>query len=56
MNFLDFLAHIPQIKTEVLPAEAAHLLLMPPERAEIMKNLDLKIVDPRKAAVMMLFS
>ena len=39
----------------MLPAEEAHQLMMPPERADIMKSLDLKTVNPRKAAVMMLF-
>jgi 8-oxo-dGTP pyrophosphatase MutT (NUDIX family) len=54
MNFQDFLSHIPKIETEMLPAEAAHHLMMPPERADIMKNLDLSTVHPKKAAVMML--
>lgn len=54
MNFQDFLTHIPKIKAESLPAEAAHQLMMPPERAEIMKNLDLKAINQQKAAVMML--
>lgn len=55
MNFQDFLSHIPKIETELLPAEAAHRLMMPPERADIMKNIDLSTINPKKAAVMMLF-
>lgn len=55
MNFLDFLNCIPKIKTEMLPAETAHLKMMPPERADLMRQLDLTTVNPRKAAVMMLF-
>lgn len=55
MNFQEFLLYIPKIKNEMLPAEEAHQLMMPPERADIMKSLDLKTVNPRKAAVMMLF-
>ena len=42
MEFQDFLTTIPYLEKEMLPAEAAHLKMMPPERKEIMKNLDLK--------------
>ena len=55
MNFLDFLNCIPKIETEILPAGAAHLKMMPPERADLMQQLDLTTINPRKAAVLMLF-
>jgi len=55
MNFQDFLTRILLIETQTLPAEAAHLIMMPPERKDIMKDLDMKLANPRKAAVMMLF-
>lgn len=55
MKFEHFLSHIPKIEQEILLGEVAHRLMMPPERAEIMKSLDLKKINPRKAAVMMLF-
>jgi len=54
MEFQDFLTSIPHLEKEILPAEAAHLKMMPPERKEIMRNLDLKSKNPKKAAVMML--
>lgn len=54
MEFQDFLTSIPHLEKEILPAEAAHLKMMPPERREIMKNLDLKAKNPKRAAVMML--
>jgi len=54
MEFQDFLTSIPHLEKEILPAEAAHLKMMPPERREIMKTLDLKAKNPKRAAVMML--
>lgn len=55
MDFQDFLNCIPKLEGERLLAEAAHLKMAPPERIELMKNTDLSKVNPRKAAVMMLF-
>lgn len=55
MNFDAFLKIIPNIIKEKLPAEAAHNKMAPPERVQIMKDFDLRSVNPRKAAVMMLF-
>lgn len=55
MNFQDFLLHIPKIEQQDLPGEEAHVKMMPPERAAIMQTLDLASVNPKKAAVMMLF-
>jgi len=55
MDFQDFLHCIPKLEREVLPAEAAHIMMMPPERKQIMKDLNLETKNPRKAAIMMLF-
>lgn len=55
MDFKDFLSGIPKIESEILLGEVAHLKMVPPERNEIMKNLDIGTKNPRKAAVMMLF-
>ncbi len=55
MNFKDFLNGIPKIESEILLGETAHLKMVPPERKEIMKNIDLVAKNPKKAAVMMLF-
>ena len=55
MDFQDFLRCIPKLEREILMGEAAHVLMTPPERADIMKTLDIIKVNPRKAAVMMLF-
>lgn len=55
MDFKDFLNGIPKIESEILLGETAHLKMVPPERKEIMKNIDLESKNPKKAAVMMLF-
>jgi len=55
MDFSEFLTHIPKIKNAFLPGENAHAKMSPPERREIMKTLDLKVKNPKQAAVMMLF-
>ena len=54
MEFIDFLKHIPKIKTEKLLGSLAHEKMVPPERKDIMNNLDLKNVNPREAGIMML--
>lgn len=55
MDFQDFLQHVPDLISIELPAEKAHVKMAPPERAEVLRNLDLKTKKPRVAAVMMLF-
>ncbi|WP_298222928.1 CoA pyrophosphatase [Flavobacterium sp.] len=55
MDFQTFLDCIPKLEREILLGEAAHVLMTPPERADIMKTLDIEKANPRKAAVMMLF-
>ena len=54
MDFQDFLQRIPNLERQALPAEAAHSMMMPPERKQIMKDLNIETKNPRKAAVMML--
>ncbi|TDO72907.1 NUDIX domain-containing protein [Flavobacterium chryseum] len=55
MDFQDFLQYVPNLIPVELPAEAAHIKMAPKERAEALKNLDLQAINPRIAAVMMLF-
>jgi len=55
MEFQEFLKYIPKITKENLPGEEAHQKMMPAERIEIFKHLDMATLTPRKAAVMMLF-
>ena len=54
MEFDSFLQYVPKIGKVTLPGESAHYKMAPPERKELMKNLNLSKVNPRKAAVMML--
>ena len=54
MEFTEFLKHIPKIKSEKLLGSIAHETMVPPERKDLMGNLDLNKVNPREAAVMML--
>lgn len=54
MEFSNFLKYIPQIKTEKLLGSLAHELMVPPERKDLMENLDLNNFNPREAAIMML--
>lgn len=55
MNFQEFLKYIPKIAKENLPGVEAHQKMMPLERIEIFKHLDMSSINPRRAAVMMLF-
>ena len=55
MNFQDFLNCIPKIEKEPLLADVAHQIMSPPERIALVKNLNIETINPRKAAVMMLF-
>lgn len=55
MNFQEFLEYIPKIAKENLPGAEAHQKMMPLERIEIFKHLDMSLINPRRAAVMMLF-
>jgi len=55
MDFQDFIACIPKILSEPLLAEAAHVMMIPNERKDLLKNLNVEDKNPRKAAVLMLF-
>ncbi|HEY0046566.1 MAG TPA: CoA pyrophosphatase [Flavobacterium sp.] len=54
MDFNAFLQLAAKIHNIELPAERAHLEMAPPERRDIMRNLDLSKINARKAAVLML--
>ena len=55
MDFNSFKEKIAKIAQEELLGELSHLKMCPPERADLMKNIDLETVKPREAAIMMLF-
>lgn len=55
MDFQDFLQYVPNLIPIELPAVTSHIKMAPKERIEALKKLDLKIENPRIAAVMMLF-
>ena len=40
MDFQDFITHIPKIEQEILLGELAHQIMSPPERADLIKNLE----------------
>ena len=54
MNFLDFINCIPRIQSEPLLAEVAHQIMVPPERIELLKKVNIQENNPKKAAVLML--
>ena len=55
MNFQDFLEYVPKLAKVTLPAKEAHFKMAPFERIESLKNLNMESINPKKAAVMMLF-
>ena len=55
MDFNIFLESIPKIAQEKLLGELSHLKMCPPEREDLMKNINLESIKPREAATMMLF-
>ncbi|AWI27246.1 NUDIX hydrolase [Flavobacterium pallidum] len=55
MYFDDFLSLLPKIKKQSLPGESAHSKMSPPERRAAMQKLDWETINPRKAAVLVLF-
>ena len=54
MKFQSFLDNIPDIQQQKLLGEISHLKMCPPERADLMKNIDLNTINPKLAAVLML--
>ncbi|PKD19225.1 NUDIX hydrolase [Salegentibacter salinarum] len=55
MDFQDFKDRIPKLKKIVLPGEKAHHKLVPGNRIEEMRNLDINSLKPNKAGVMAVF-
>ncbi len=55
MDFNHFIERIPKIVQEKLLGELSHLKMCPPEREDLMKNINLEAIKPREAAIMMLF-
>ena len=55
MDFQDFLKYVPKLIEVTLPASEAHYKMAPLERIESMKNLKISSINPKSAAVMMLF-
>lgn len=55
MHFDEFLKYTPKILNVELPAMNAHAKMVPPNRADLIRNMDFTKITPKKAAVMMLF-
>lgn len=55
MHFDEFLKYAPKILNVELPATLAHAKMVPPNREDLLKNIDFTKIAPKKAAVMMLF-
>ena len=55
MRFNEFLKYAPKVLNVELPATHAHAKMVPPNRAELLINIDFTKISPKKAAVMMLF-
>jgi 8-oxo-dGTP pyrophosphatase MutT (NUDIX family) len=55
MIFTDFLKYMPKVAKENLLGEQAHQKMSPPERLQFLKLNNPATLNPRKAAVLMLF-
>jgi 8-oxo-dGTP pyrophosphatase MutT (NUDIX family) len=55
MDFQDFLEIVPRFNDVILPGEEAHNMMVPKERLEKMKSINMDLIRPKHAAVMMLF-
>lgn len=55
MHFDEFLKYAPKVLNVALPARKAHVKMIPPNREELLINIDFTKTIPKKAAVMMLF-
>lgn len=55
MDFQDFLQIVPHFGTVNLPGEEAHNIMVPKDRLESLKSINMELVNPKAAAVMMLF-
>jgi len=54
MDFQDFLQIVPNFLENSLPGTEAHNVMVPKERLDQMKSINMQEVVPKKAAVMML--
>jgi len=55
MHFDEFLKYTPKIQNVELPATLAHAKMAPSNRLDLLKNIDFAKLDPKQAAVLMLF-
>lgn len=55
MQFDEFLKYTPKILNVELPAAIAHAKMVPPNREDLLRNIDFSKIKPKRAAVMMLF-
>jgi 8-oxo-dGTP pyrophosphatase MutT (NUDIX family) len=55
MDFQYFLKFIPQLIQEELPAAVSHEKMMPLQRKELLEKINFEKINPREAAVTMLF-
>ncbi|CAN1571242.1 putative NUDIX hydrolase [Flavobacteriaceae bacterium] len=55
MDFQDFLQIVPHFNDVILPGEEAHNIMVPKERLEKIKSINMNRINPKTAAVMMLF-
>ena len=54
MDFQVFLTSILKIEREPLLADLAHQIMVPPERIELLKKVNIQENNPKKAAVLIL--
>lgn len=55
MHFDEFLKYTPKIRNVELPATQAHAKMAPSNRLDLLKSINFKELNPKKAAVLMLF-
>lgn len=55
MHFDEFLKYTPKIQNVELPATKAHAKMAPSNRLDLLKSIDFNKVNPKEAAVLMLF-
>lgn len=55
MHFDEFLKYTPKIQNVVLPATQAHAKMAPSNRLDLLNNIDFTKLNPKQAAVLMLF-
>jgi 8-oxo-dGTP pyrophosphatase MutT (NUDIX family) len=55
MHFDEFLKYTPKIRNVELPATQAHAKMAPSNRLDLLKSIDFNQINPKQAAVLMLF-